>query len=428
MSRRILIALAAALSSAAPLAAQPASAQQSAPSETSAELLTKAREARLKGDVPNWLHYGTRALALMPGHPDILISVARANAAAGEKAEALALLAQAVRRGAGVDPVRFAEFKPLAGDPELEALAADGRRNLTPVARAATFAELPERGSEGIAYDPASRRFFVGTDRGELLAVGMDGKVTQFASGGGLRQVLGIKVDAGRRLLWLANGRYPEAGPDQPADAGTGGVRAYNLDTGALVAEAELDERPALIHGFNDIALAGDGTVYVTDSNTSAVYRLAPAGKQLELLLRDDAMSFPNGIVPAADGRTLYVAHAEGISALDPATPSRRLLPVPANGSVHSIDGLLLHEGVLYGVQNSPYMHRVVGAALAPDGRSINRVWTVNARDPAEYLQTTAAIAGTHLYMIGGRPMPDVYGGTNPAQTTRKIWRVLLRE
>jgi hypothetical protein len=179
-----------------------------------------------------------------------------------------------------------------------------------------------------------------------------------------------------------------------------------------------------MMHGFNDIALAEDGTVYVTDSNTAAVYKHAPHGKQLELLLRDNGMSFPNGIVISPDGRTLYVAHAEGISALDPVTGSRHLLPVPADASVHSIDGLLLRKGVLYGVQNSPYMHRIVGAALARDGRSIDKVWTVNSRTPAEYIQTTAAIAGNDLYILGGQPLPDVYGGTNSAKPVSRIWRV----
>jgi sugar lactone lactonase YvrE len=137
-------------------------------------------------------------------------------------------------------------------------------------------------------------------------------------------------------------------------------------------------------------------------------------------------MSFPNGIVMAADGRSLYVAHTEGISLVDPGTGARTLLP--AAGSVHGIDGLLLKDGVLYGVQNSPYLHRVVAAALAPDGRSIGKVWTVNSRTPAEYIQTTAAIAGDDLYMVGGNPALDLYGGTNPAKPVGRIWRVPLKD
>ncbi len=29
--------------------------------------------------------------------------------------------------------------------------------------------------------------------------------------------------------------------------------------------------------------------------------------------------------------------------------------------------------------------------------------------------------------MVGGAPMPDVYGGTNPATPTQRIWRVPLK-
>ena len=407
-------------------AAQPAANTPATAPESLLELLTKAREARLKGDVPVWAAFATRALALTH-HPDVLISAARAHAAAGNKALALDYLGQAVRRGAGLDPVRFAEFKPLAADPEFVALATAARRNLMPLARAEVFTELPEHMSEGITFDPVSRRFFVSGGEGQILAIDTAGKATPFASGGGLRQLLGLKVDAQRRMLWLANGRYPEPGPNQPPDSGTGGIRAYNLDTGALVVSAELDERP-LLHGFNDLALMDDGTAYVTDSNTHAVYKLVPGGEKLELVLRDDRMTYPNGIAPAPDGRTIYVAHLEGISALDPATRSRRLLPQPVDTSLHSIDGLLLHDGVFYGVQTSPYMPRLVAAALAPDGRSISKVWAVHSRDPAGYDHSTATIAGDHVYMVGARPLPDIYGGTNPAKPMPKIWRVPLKD
>jgi hypothetical protein len=427
MVRMILASFIIALASAPVLAAQPAPA--AATGETLMELSIKAREARLKRDVPNWLDFGTRALARAPDHPDILISVARANAAAGNTAAALEHLAKAGRAGVGVDPGRLPEFKSLIGDPRFEAAAAAVRGNLIPIAKAVAFADLPGQ-SEGIAFDPVSRRFFAGADEQGLIAIGMDGKSAPFASRDGLRQLLGLKVDAERRLLWVVSGRYPDLAytdENRPADAGTGGVRAYHLDTGALVTAVEVDNRPALVHGFNDMALADDGTVYLTDSNTSSVYRLAPGGKTLDLVLRDPGMSFPNGIVMSADGRSFYVAHSEGISLVDPVTRARTLLPA-ADGSVHGIDGLLLKDGVLYGVQNSPYLHRVVAAALAPDGQSIRKVWTVNSRTPAEYIQTTAAIAGDDLYMIGGNPVPDLYGGTNPAKPVGRIWRVPLKD
>jgi hypothetical protein len=86
----------------------------------------------------------------------------------------------------------------------------------------------------------------------------------------------------------------------------------------------------------------------------------------------------------------------------------------------------LLHKRSLYAVQNSPYLDRVVGIALSPDGSSVERVWTVSSHTPAGLSHTTAAIAGDHLYMIGGTPQPDIYGGTNPAKPDTGIWRVPL--
>jgi len=137
-------------------------------------------------------------------------------------------------------------------------------------------------------------------------------------------------------------------------------------------------------------------------------------------------MSFPNGIVLTPDQRTLYVTHVEGISAIDLKSGSRRLLPVPADASVNSIDGLLLHKGQLYAVQNSPYLDRIVGIALSPYGMSVERVWIVSSHQPTGLSHTTAAVAGDHLYMVGGTPQPDVYGGTNPAKPDSGIWRVPL--
>jgi hypothetical protein len=49
----------------------------------------------------------------------------------------------------------------------------------------------------------------------------------------------------------------------------------------------------------------------------------------------------------------------------------------------------------------------------------------VNARTPAQYSQTTAALAGDALYVIGGTPTPDLYGG-QAAEPRRQVWRIPL--
>jgi hypothetical protein len=71
-------------------------------------------------------------------------------------------------------------------------------------------------------------------------------------------------------------------------------------------------------------------------------------------------------------------------------------------------------------------MDRVVGIALMPDGSSVERIWTLSSHTPAGLSHTTAAIDGDYLYMVGGTPQPDIYGGTNAVKSDFGIWRVPL--
>src|SRR5262249_50066118 len=156
------------------------------------------RKARLGGDNKTWLEEGQKTLALAPDHPDLLISVARAQAANGHPSEALELLRQAIDRGAGLEIGRVKQFQGLPPSPERDELSARARAQLARVARAQVFAVIPDATAdpEGVEYDPASGRVFTGTVHGEILAIDPTGAVSTFvARGGRLRQVLGIKVD-----------------------------------------------------------------------------------------------------------------------------------------------------------------------------------------------------------------------------------------
>ena len=385
------------------------------------------RSARLKGDHQTWATAGAEVLKLAPDSPEVMISVSRAFAALGRTDEALKLLDEAVRRGAGFEPDRFPEFERLKQEERFQQIVKQAKTNMAPVPKAETFAVLPAS-AEGIAYDPVSRRLFVGPE-GEILQIDATGKVSPFVSGNGLRQVLGLKVDPERRLLWAVSGRFPDVAPGQtapPDDAGTGGVHVYHLDKAERIAAYELDERPVL-HGLNDIALARDGTVYVTDSTQGAIYRLSPGAKQLERWLQDSKLSLLNGLVLSPDDKRLYVAHVEGVSVIDTASREKKLLAPPANVAVTNMDGLAWDKGSLLGVQNSPYFRRIVRIHLADNGTSIDKVTVVNARTP-EYHQTTAAVAGDKLYVIGGSPLPNLYGGppASPTEPKPQILQIRL--
>jgi sugar lactone lactonase YvrE len=395
------------------------------------DYVRETRAARLAGNHRAWREGALKTLELAPQHPDLLISAARAHAATGDEASAFAFLAQATRRGAGFDPLQLPEFKTLQTMSGFDHLTRRMRANAVPVPHAKVFSVLPRKDSqsEGIAYDPVSKRLFTGSMQGEIFAIDRNGNVKTFvAAGSGLREVLGLKVDASRRLLWAATGVFPDLiqsnAPPKP-DVGITGFFAFRLDDGGLVAAHWLEDKSTL-HGFNDLALAANGDVYVTDSPTGAVYVLREGEKTIQLFVRDRHISFPNGIVMLPDQQRLVVAHVEGLSRIDLATRAVRRLDVPDNESVNSIDGLAFDRGTLIGVQGSPYLSRVVRITLDGGASAVTSVVILNSHTPREYNQTTAAVAGDQLYVIAGTPAADAAGAPLAKEPQPQVLRIPL--
>jgi sugar lactone lactonase YvrE len=400
------------------------------------ELSLKTREARLAGDQKAWLKYGEQTLALAPDHPDLLISVARALAAQGRTDEAARRLSEAVERGAGLDPFSLPEFANLKDNAQWQALAARALANQQPVPHAKVFVTLPrpDLRPEGITNDPESDRWFVGSQRGEIWQIDRRGRAQPFITGTGLREVLGLKVDAGRRRLWAVTGVFPDllpAGGAPKPDVGVSGLHAYDLESGERVSHCELDERPTL-HGLNDMAIAQNGDVYVTDSTAGAVYRVPSGACRFEVLHRGDDFTFPNGIVITPDGKRLYVAHIEGLSAIEihanaaTYTGKRTRLKVPANAAVNSIDGLAWDGTDLLGIQSSPYLARVARIRLAQGGLAVQEVSTVSSRTPPGLNPTTGVVVGRGFYIVAG--LPNVMApNTPPTEQPAQILRVSLQ-
>ena len=378
------------------------------------ELATRTREARLAGDAEAWLEHGQATLARAPEHPDLLISTARALAANDRDEEALDLLEEAIRRGARVDAATIPEFESLRADARFAALAAKGRENRRPVSPPGVFLVVEDASiePEGITYDPDTARLFIGSLKGEIWQISMGKNLDRFAGAdSGLREVLGLKVDRGRRLLWAVTGVFPDLWTAEPKkDAGLAGVMAFHLADGRRASECWLDERP-VEHGFNDLALAENGDVYVSDSTTGSIYLLPRGECRLERIIQDAHMSFPNGIALSADETRLYVAHIEGLSVVDLKTRSRRKLAVPGNTSVNSMDGLVRDGADLIGIQPSPYLARVARIRLDDEGTAVREVVTVSSPPPEGTAQTTGVVVGKDFYSVAGPIDPQAADG-----------------
>jgi sugar lactone lactonase YvrE len=386
------------------------------------DLSMQAREARLAGNHKLWLERGQRVLDLAPDHPDLLISVARALAGNGRFDDAAIRLEDAVRRGGGFDLATFAEFKSAPETARLRALREQALQNMAPVAAPEVFLVLQNQAlrPEGITWDPVGRQLYFGSLNGEIWRADLAGKLERFAGpDSGLREVLGLKVDAERRLLWAVTGVFPDLipGGETKKDVGTTGLHAYDLRTGKRARDCGLDERPTL-HGFNDMALASNGDVYVSNSTDNSIYKLSGNGCKLDRILQDPAMTFPNGIALTPDGARLYVGHVEGISVIDVRNGKRTQLSAPKNAAVTSIDGLVWDGKDLLAVQPSPYLARVARIRLADDGLSIREVTTMSSRPPPGLNPATGVVVDDQYYMITNVPDgPAAPGQPQPRPT-----------
>jgi sugar lactone lactonase YvrE len=113
---------------------------------------------------------------------------------------------------------------------------------------------------------------------------------------GGLNQVLGVFADEKGKTLWVCSNNLEQKGEATS-------VKAFDLKTGAIKGTYPLPGQGPLC---NDIAVAPDGTAYVSDTVQGSVVMLKPGSKNLEIAAKDPLLAGVDGL---AFGETniLYV-------------------------------------------------------------------------------------------------------------------------
>lgn len=310
------------------------------------------------------------AVSLAPNNPKMMFTLARACALKGQKEAALTWLARALNLG---------YYFELPGDPDfscLRNLDAFGRimkmvqERKTPVHNSEIAFCLAEKDlmPEGIAFDPVRETFYIGSYyKRKILSIAKDGCVNDFVTEGqdGLWNVAGIRVDAERRILWInsaATGELRLGVTGRPVESG---VFAYDLDQKKFLKKYTPREIIA-DHAFNDMVVTSSGDLFVTDSLFGAVYRISRAKDSIEVFIKPKTFTYPNGIAISENEQFLYVAHEEGISAIDLATRSEVILTPPEAMTLCGIDGLYYHRGSLVAIQSDNWKGRIIQFYLRP--------------------------------------------------------------
>jgi sugar lactone lactonase YvrE len=117
----------------------------------------------------------------------------------------------------------------------------------------------------------------------------------------GLLSLFGVLADERSGRLWTCSNPNPFA-----RDASTTAVSslvAFSLNNASFAASYPFPAGPA---ACNDIAVADDGTLFVTETAGGRIFRLAPGGSALELFAQGEDLVGVDGIAFADDGQ-MYI-------------------------------------------------------------------------------------------------------------------------
>ncbi len=267
---------------------------------------------------------------------------------------------------------------------------------------------------ENLAHDPVTGDFFVGSTRkGKIVRVTADGTASDFVGprAEGMWMVMGMKVDARARRLWVASADGGNLEGHQGGRGNASGLFAFSLEDGSLVDRWTVGEEGGT-HFFNDLELGPQGNVYITHMfNAPAVWVLEEGASELQIFARPGRFKNPNGLTFGDDGR-LYVAHAEGVSSFDTATAERLSLDDPNALMTSPADGLYFHGSSLIGIH--PTEGVVRRYHLDGQRRTIVDADVLAEDDPQWNDPLTGVLVGDTLYYIANSQYGRLSNGALP--------------
>jgi sugar lactone lactonase YvrE len=359
--------------------------------------------ASLAAAPSTWAQAGSRSDALReriktrPDDPTLYYYLALFEIEEGDHAAAVAALRDVARLGRGFLPPRGGEFEPLWSDTAYQSVRAELEQQLPKVTTARELFRL-DRGlvPEGIAYDPQTRRYYVGSiATGKIVSVDSSGAVSDFAPTALRQPLLGLAVDAGRRRLHAVRTTgFLDAAPLRPP---VNEILSFDLNSGARVRAVAI---PGAVQ-LNDVAVAANGDLYASDTQGGSVFHVRDADGAVDTVAAG-ALPGANGLALSADGTVLYVAHSTGVARIRLADKSvLARIEIPRGETIAAVDGLYTDGATLIGIQNVTNPGRVIRMRLKPGGDAVEKMETLlSHHHPAIDEPTTGVVVGRTFVLL----------------------------
>jgi hypothetical protein len=244
---------------------------------------------------------------------------------------------------------------------------------------------------EGMTYDPVDKYFYFGESISrKILRYTFSGKPAGHIDCGkdGMISILGSAVDPRNHHLWVC-------GAIDTGNKKRMCMFLYDLENGSLMQKlADTSGRAKL---FNDVTITANGSVFVTDTDTHAVYKADNSNNVMTEYLRSDLLKDANGI--ASNNDTLYVSTSRGIVRINTINKEISSLPL-ADFMIAGIDGLYYYNNSVIGIQNVFYPVTIIRYYLDNDHNKLSKAEVLACGDVSFVIPTTGAITGDDFYFM----------------------------
>jgi hypothetical protein len=266
---------------------------------------------------------------------------------------------------------------------------------------------IPEKDliPEGITYDAAGKAFYVGSiQKRKIVKISADGSVKDFVSPNDqLLQLVGMTVDP-KGMLWACNNS-----PEHDTVNHRSNVNVYRLKDGSLFRQFQISDKTK--HLFNDLVIAQNGDVYVTDSDAGMLWRIKNGGTDIEAFTKPGSLPWANGIVMLADQKRLLVCTGSGMGIASVDLDSKKISPFPVRKYlILGMDGMYLYNNQLIGVQNTTFPEGILKMSMDNTASKVEDVSLLTYDHPDLDIPTTGVIVGDYFYFIANSQLHQIQG------------------
>jgi sugar lactone lactonase YvrE len=261
---------------------------------------------------------------------------------------------------------------------------------------------------EGIAIHEASERIFVSSiNRHKIIIVKPNGNTSDFITPGqdGFMEGLGMKVDTINQLLWATSVQKEDS-------LYISKVHAFDLRNGKTKFSFALKDTSS--HLLNDLVIAENGEIFITDTYYGGLYRIAKDRKSLQLFVKDSLLKYPNGIEQLDDDRLVVATYSNGPVIIQLKSKSVSKLKGARDVTISKgLDGLVFQKNKLYGVYNaadSQSQNAIIEYTLTESRDSIASERVMERGNKHFHDPTTAAAASGKLYVIANSYLTEYNG------------------